>query len=91
MFRVIIFSGTLLFVQMISLLGAEVNGSSLIIPEPLKELGKKYKMRIVYFVPSDKKVKKDYQKKAEVLMRVVADVYKREIKANGFKTRGLDF
>ena len=24
-------------------------------------------------------------------MRVVADVYKREIKANGFKTRGLDF
>ena len=91
MFRLIIFSGTLIFVQMISLLGAEVNGSSLIIPEPLKDLGKKYKIRVVYFVPSDKKVKKDYQKKAEVLMRVVADVYRREIKANGFKTRGLDF
>lgn len=63
MFRLIIFSGTLIFVQMVSLLGAEVNGSSLIIPEPLKDLGKKYKIRVVYFVPSDKKVKKEYQKK----------------------------
>ena len=58
MFRLIIFSGTLLFVQMISLLGAEVNGSSLIIPEPLKDLGKKYKIRVVFLVTSDKNVKK---------------------------------
>ena len=59
MFRLIIFSGTLIFVQMVSLLGAEVNGSSLIIPEPLKDLGKKYKIRVVYLVTNHKKVKNE--------------------------------
>tara|TARA_B110000116_G_C16774019_1_gene554799 strand:- start:429 stop:1616 length:1188 start_codon:yes stop_codon:yes gene_type:complete len=63
----------------------------LIVPAVLKDLGKDYKVRIVYFVPSDRKVKPNYQEKTEVLMRVVSDVYEREMKAHGIKTRGLDF
>jgi hypothetical protein len=63
----------------------------LIVPAILKDLGEDYKVRIVYFVPSDRKVKPNYQAKTEVLMRVVSDVYKREMKAHGQKTRGLDF
>ncbi len=63
----------------------------LIVPPALKDLGKGYKIRIIYFVPSDRKVKLDYQAKTEVLMRVVSDVYEREMKAHGIKTRGLDF
>jgi hypothetical protein len=63
----------------------------LIVPPVLKDLGKRYKVRIVYFVPSDREVKPNYQEKTEVLMRIVADVYRREMKAHGQKTRGLDF
>ncbi len=63
----------------------------LIVPPVLKDLEKSYKVRIIYFVPSDRKVKPNYQEKTEVLMRVVADVYRREMKAHGQKTRGLDF
>ena len=62
-----------------------------IIPPPLKDLKKDYKIRLVYFVPSDREAKPKYREKAEVLMRVVADVYRREMKAHKQDTRGLDF
>ena len=65
--------------------------SDLTIPPALKDLGRDYKVRLIYFVPTDREVKPGYEKKAEVLMRVVADIYRREMKANGQKTRGLDF
>ena len=65
--------------------------SNSITPPSLEDLGRDYKVRLIYFVPTDRKVKPDYRKKAEVLMRVVADIYRREMKANGQKTRGLDF
>ena len=64
---------------------------NLVIPPPLEDLSKAYKVRLVYFVPSDKQAKPNYREKAEVLMRVVADVYRREMKANKQRTRGLDF
>ena len=54
-----------------------------IIPPPIKDLGKAYKVRLVYFVPTDKEVKPNYREKAEVLMRVVADVYRREMRQMG--------
>ena len=63
----------------------------LVIPPPLKDLGKDYKVRLVYFVPTDREVKPGYREKCEVLMRVVADVYRREMRANRHRTRGLDF
>ena len=64
---------------------------SLVIPPPLKDLHKDYKVRLVYFVPTDREVKPGYREKCEVLMRVVADVYRREMKAHRYKTGGLDF
>ena len=62
-----------------------------IIPPPLKDLKKNYKVRLVYFVPSDREMKPKYREKAEVLMRVLADVYRREMKTHKQDTRGLDF
>ena len=62
-----------------------------IIPGPLKDLGRDYKVRLVYFVPKDREVKNDYAKKIEVLMRVVRDIYQRDFTAKGYKTRGMDF
>ena len=69
----------------------EESNHKVMIPPALKDLGKDYKLRIVYFVPSDKQIKRSYKKKSEVLMRVVSDVYTKELKANGFDTDGLDF
>ena len=69
----------------------EESNHRVMIPPALKDLGKDYKLRIVYFVPSDKQIKRSYKKKSEVLMRVVSDVYTKELKANGFDTDGLDF
>lgn len=69
----------------------EESNHRVMIPPALKDLGKDYKLRIVYFVPSDKQIKRSYKKKSEVLMRVVSDVYNKELKANGFDTDGLDF
>ncbi len=63
----------------------------MIIPPPLEDLGRDYKIRLVYFVPSDCEVKENYRQKIEVLMRVVADIYRREMKSNGLNSRGLDF
>jgi hypothetical protein len=62
-----------------------------IIPPPLKDLGRSYKVRLVYFVPSDCEAKPKFREKTEMLMRVVADIYRREMKANKQTSRGLDF
>ena len=62
-----------------------------IIPPPLKDLGRNYKLRLAYFVPTDCEVKPKYREKTEVLLRVVADVFRRELQANGHTSRGPDF
>ena len=67
------------------------NNQNFMTPPPLEDLGKEYKVRLVYFVPTDREVKPGYREKCEVLMRVVADVYRREMRANRHQTRGLDF
>ena len=64
---------------------------ALVIPPPLQDLQKEYKIRLVYFVPTDRQVKPGYREKCEVLMRVVADIYRREMKAHRHRTGGLDF
>ena len=87
MLRLAIAFCTVFLLQLSHLFGMEKNDSPYIIPPPLKNLDKKYKLRIVYFVPSDKKVKKDYRQKASVLMRVVSDVYKEKSRLMGFILR----
>ena len=90
-FACAVFAGILFSFFLFVVNTSEGTTSKKIIPPPLKDLGKAYKVRLVYFVPTDKEVKPNYREKADVLMRVVADVYRREMKANGQKTRGLDF
>ena len=67
------------------------SGPELIIPPPLKDLSKDHKVRLVYFVPKDREAKANYREKSEVLMRVVADIYRREMQTHKHETRGLDF
>ena len=70
---------------------ADKAARTVVIPPPLKDLGKDYKVRLVYFVPTDREVKPGYREKCEVLMRVVADIYRREMKTHKHPTKGLDF
>ena len=59
--------------------------------QPLKDLGRDYKVLPIYFVPADRQPVANYRKKITVLMTFVADLYRRDLNAKGYKTRGLDF
>jgi hypothetical protein len=60
-------------------------------PPPLTDLGKKYKIKTVYLIPSDREPAKEYQAKIEVLLAFVRDVYVRDMRAKGYETDGPDF
>lgn len=60
-------------------------------PPPLTDLNKKYKIKTVYLVPSDREPAKNYQAKTEVLLAFVRDVYVRDMRAKGYETDGPDF
>jgi hypothetical protein len=60
-------------------------------PPPLTDLGKKYKIKTVYLIPSDREPAPDYQAKTEVLLAFVRDVYVRDLRAKGYETDGPDF
>jgi hypothetical protein len=48
-------------------------------------------IRLAYFVPRDRQPARDYQARISVVMSVVADVYKLDLKARNHKTAGLTF
>jgi hypothetical protein len=60
-------------------------------PPALTDLGKKFKIKTVYLVPSDREPAKEYQAKTEVLLAFVRDVYVRDMLAKGYETDGPDF
>ena len=66
-------------------------GPEPIIPAPLKELGRKNKVHLVYFVPKDRKPTANWREKITVLMTFVNDLYVRDLTSKGYETRGLDF
>ncbi len=60
-------------------------------PEPLRDLGRDAKVRLVYFVPADREPTRAWPDKIRVLATFVADVYGRSLQRHGHRTRGLDF
>lgn len=60
-------------------------------PEPLKNLGKPNKVRLVYFVPQDREPTAHWREKVTVLATFMADIYRRDLVAQGYPTTGLDF
>jgi hypothetical protein len=61
------------------------------VPEPLRDLGRDCKVRLVYFVPADREPTRAWSDKIRVLATFVADVYRRSLHHHGHRTRGLDF
>ncbi len=61
------------------------------VPPPLRDLGKKQKIRLVYFVPADRKPTAHYAEKIEVLMTFVADLFRTSLTGAGYTTTGPDF
>jgi len=60
-------------------------------PEPLKDLGRDHKVRLVYFVPKDRRPTAKYADKIGVLMAFVNDLYVRDLRSKGYPSVGLDF
>lgn len=60
-------------------------------PEPLRDLGKSHKIRLVYFVPSDREPATNYSEKINVLMTFVADLYREDFRAKQQPATGPDF
>ena len=60
-------------------------------PEPLKDLGRRNKVRLVYFVPKDRRPTANWADKIAVLMTFVNDLYTRDLQSKGYPTGGLDF
>ena len=50
-----------------------------------------YKIRILYFIPSDRTPTKNYQAKITTLMNFVASLYRHELQRRGLKDAGLKF
>jgi hypothetical protein len=61
------------------------------VPPPLRDLNKKQKIRLVYFIPTDRKPTADYAAKIEVVMTFVADLYRTSLTGAGYTTSGPDF
>jgi len=60
-------------------------------PEPLKDLGRRHKVRLFYFVPKDRRPTARYADKIGVLMAFVNDLYVRDLRSKGYPLVGLDF
>ncbi len=61
------------------------------IPDDFKLSIPDYKIRIVYFIPSDRKPTNDYQAKITTVMNFVASLYRYELQRRGHKDAGLKF
>ena len=71
--------------------GAAQAPQAVVQPEPLKDLGRKHKVRLVYFVPKDRRPTANYAEKIAVLMTFVNDLYVRDLRSKGYGEVGLDF
>ena len=65
--------------------------TSPVAPRPLEDLHKPHQVRLVYFVPKDRQPTPNYEAKIKVLMSFVNDVFVRDLAAQGYTIRGLDF
>jgi hypothetical protein len=50
-----------------------------------------HRIRLAYFVPRDRKPAEAYDRKVRVIMELVADVYRQDLRDKGYKTEGLRF
>lgn len=50
-----------------------------------------YKIRTVYFVPSDRQPTANYQRKIDLITKLNAEIMTRELRAKGYKTDGPQF
>ena len=70
---------------------AEVDTAKYRAPEPLRDLGRTHKIRLVYFVPSDRDPTANYADKIRVLMTFVADLYRENFRARQTDATAPDF
>lgn len=50
-----------------------------------------YKIRVVYFVPTDREPTSNYEKKINVVVSLISEVMTNDLRSKGFKTQGPQF
>ncbi len=58
------------------------------LPRPQK---RDYRIRLAYFVPSDRKPTPNYAKKIRVVMHFVSEIYRQDFEARNIRSKGLRF
>jgi len=58
------------------------------LPKPAK---RDYRIRLAYFVPTDRTATPDYAQKIRVLMHIVSEVYRQDFEARKIRSKGLRF
>ena len=81
----------LLFLAESTLQSADIDSAKYRAPEPLRDLGRSHKLRLVYFVPADREPAAHYAEKISVLMTFVADLYREDFRAKQVTATGPDF
>ena len=61
------------------------------VPPALRELGRRHEVRLVYFVPADRKPTRAWRAKIIVVMTFVSDLYRTSLTGAGHRCEGLDF
>lgn len=62
-----------------------------VMPRHLQDLKRSHKVRLIYFVPTDREPTANYEQKIIAFTTFVADVFRRDLTAKGYATGGLDF
>jgi len=61
------------------------------LPVPMRFLPTDHKIRVAYFVPSDRQPLADYERRIRVVLEFVADAFESDLKAKAYRTEGLAF
>jgi len=59
------------------------------LPESIRFIPTDQKIRLAYFVPADRQPIENYQQKIRVVMQVVAELYRPDLKAKGYNSDGF--
>ena len=61
------------------------------LPRSIRFIPTDWKVRLAYFVPTDRRPLDDYARRIRVVMELVNDIYRADLTAKGYHTDGLRF
>ncbi|MEX0741740.1 MAG: hypothetical protein WD079_03015, partial [Phycisphaeraceae bacterium] len=69
----------------------EAEAPDRLIPEPLRDLGRSHKVRLIYFVPADREPIDEWAARIQTLVTFANDAIRRDLDEKGYEGAELDF